>query len=173
MPPVDRLSRRTVMHSLAAAGALAAVPPAAAQPGAILTRAIPSSGEAIPAVGLGSWITFNVGNDPVARDACAEVMRAFFEAGGRMIDSSPMYGSSQNTIGYGLSKLRPSQLFSAEKVWISSGARGPGQIEESRRLWGVPRFDLLQVHNLLSWNEHLKTLLALKAAGQVRYVGIT
>jgi diketogulonate reductase-like aldo/keto reductase len=173
MPPVDRLSRRTVMHSLAAAGALAAVRPAAAQPGAILTRAIPSSGEAIPSVGLGSWITFNVGNDPVARDACAEVMRAFFEAGGRMIDSSPMYGSSQNTIGYGLSKLRPPQLFSAEKVWVSSGARGPGQIEESRRLWGVPRFDLLQVHNLLAWEEHLKTLLAMKASGQVRYVGIT
>jgi diketogulonate reductase-like aldo/keto reductase len=124
-------------------------------------------------VGLGTWITFNVGNDPVARDACAEVMRAFFEAGGRMIDSSPMYGSSQNTIGYGLSKLKPAQLFSAEKVWVSSGVRGPGQIEESRRLWGVPRFDLLQVHNLLAWEEHLKTLLAMKASGQVRYVGIT
>jgi diketogulonate reductase-like aldo/keto reductase len=173
MPTVRNPSRRTVVRSLAAAGLLARFEPSLAQEGAVLERAIPSSGEAIPAVGLGTWITFNVGNDPVARDACAEVMRAFFDAGGRMIDSSPMYGSSQNTIGYGLSKLEPAQLFSAEKVWISSGARGPGQIEESRRLWGVPRFDLLQVHNLLSWNEHLKTLLALKAAGQVRYVGIT
>ena len=128
----------------------------------------------MPVVGLGSWITFNVGDDPVARDACADVMRAFFEAGGRMIDSSPMYGSSQRVIGYGLDKLKqPAGLFSAEKVWISSGSRGPGQIEASRRYWGVPRFDLLQVHNLLSWEEHLKTLLAMKAAGQVRYVGIT
>ena len=128
----------------------------------------------MPVVGLGSWITFNVGEDPVARDACADVMRAFFEDGGRMIDSSPMYGSSQKVIGYGLDKLKqPESLFSAEKVWISSGSRGPGQIEASRRYWGVPRFDLLQVHNLLSWEEHLKTLFAMKAAGQVRYVGIT
>ena len=128
----------------------------------------------MPVVGLGSWITFNVGDDIVARDACAEVMRAFFEDGGRMIDSSPMYGSSQKVIGYGLDKLKqPPSLFSAEKVWISAGGRGPGQIEASRRYWGVPRFDLLQVHNLLSWDEHLRTLFAMKAAGQVRYVGIT
>jgi diketogulonate reductase-like aldo/keto reductase len=141
---------------------------------AILTRPIPSTGEVLPVVGLGSWITFNVGDDPAARDACAEVMRNFAEAGGKMIDSSPMYGSSQKVIGYGLDKLnRPPALFSAEKVWISSGGRGPGQIEASRRYWGVPRFDLLQVHNLLSWEEHLKTLLAMKAAGQLRYVGIT
>jgi diketogulonate reductase-like aldo/keto reductase len=147
---------------------------ASSQQRAILTRPIPSSGEGMPVVGLGSWITFNVGEDPVARDTCADVMRAFFEDGGRMIDSSPMYGSSQKVIGYGLAKLKqPEALFSAEKVWISSGGRGPGQIEASRRYWGVPRFDLLQVHNLLSWEEHLKTLLAMKAAGQVRYVGIT
>jgi diketogulonate reductase-like aldo/keto reductase len=125
-------------------------------------------------VGLGSWITFNVGDDIVARDACADVMRAFFADGGRLIDSSPMYGSSQKVVGYGLDKLKqPPGLFSAEKVWISSGGRGPGQIEASRRYWGVPRFDLLQVHNLLSWEEHLKTLFAMKAGGQVRYVGIT
>jgi diketogulonate reductase-like aldo/keto reductase len=145
-----------------------------AQRDPILTRPIPSSGEAMPVVGLGSWITFNVGNDRVARDACAEVMRNFFDAGGRMIDSSPMYGSSQEIIGYGLNKLgRPSRLFSAEKVWISSGARGSDQIEKSRQYWKVPRFDLLQVHNLLAWQEHLQTLSAMKAAGQLRYVGIT
>jgi diketogulonate reductase-like aldo/keto reductase len=144
------------------------------QRGPILTRPLPSSGEAMPVVGLGSWITFNVGNDRVARDACAEVMRGFFDAGGRMIDSSPMYGSSQEVIGYGLNKLgRPSRLFSADKVWIGSGARGRDQIERSRRYWNVPRFDLLQVHNLLAWEGHLPTLFAMKAAGQVRYVGIT
>jgi diketogulonate reductase-like aldo/keto reductase len=147
---------------------------ASAQPGGVLTKPIPSSGEALPLVGLGSWITFNVGDDPVARDACAQVMRAFFAAGGRMIDSSPMYGSSQKVIGYGFAKLdRPAGLFSADKVWISSGARGPAQIEASRRAWGIPRFDLLQVHNLLSWEQHLGTLLAMRAAGQLRYVGIT
>ena len=139
-----------------------------------LTRPIPSSGERLPVVGLGSWITFNVGDDPELRDECAAVMQAFFAAGGRLIDSSPMYGSSQETIGYGLRKLgRPPSLFSADKVWISSGSRGPEQIEDSRRHWRVPRFDLLQVHNLLAWEEHLPFLLQMKAEGQLRYVGIT
>ena len=91
-----------------------------------------------------------------------------------MINSSPMYGSSQPVIGYGLQKLgRPSALFSAEKVWTSSAAAGPAQIEQSRRFWGVPKFDLVQVHNLLAWKAHLQTLFEMKAAGAVRYVGIT
>jgi diketogulonate reductase-like aldo/keto reductase len=172
MPP---LSRRRLLRSFATgAAALLRPPVASAQPDRILTKPIPSSGEALPVVGLGSWITFNVGDDIVARDACTQVMSAFFAGGGRMIDSSPMYGSSQKVIGYGLDKLKvPSSLFSADKVWISSAARGPAQIETSRQSWGVPRFDLLQVHNLLSWEQHLRTLLAMKAAGQVRYVGIT
>jgi diketogulonate reductase-like aldo/keto reductase len=170
------LSRRTLLTSLAAAGAESALRPfaAAAERSPILTRTIPSSREALPVVGLGSWVTFNVGNDAAARDSCAEVMRAFFQDGGRLIDSSPMYGSSQETIGYGLNKLRkPSQLFAADKVWISSGASGPSQIEESLRRWGIPRFDLLQVHNLMSSEEHLRTLFAMKAAGKLRYVGVT
>jgi diketogulonate reductase-like aldo/keto reductase len=101
-------------------------------------------------------------------------MKAFFAAGGRMIDSSPMYGSSQPVIGYGLSRLPgPSRLFSADKVWTSSASGGPEQIEESRRHWRVQRFDLLQVHNLVAWEEHLPMLLAMKKAGRVRYVGIT
>src|ERR1043166_5427331 len=101
-------------------------------------------------------------------------MRALFAAGGRLIDSSPMYGSSQAVIGYGLTKLgRPSSLFAADKVWISSGAEGPEQMEQSRAYWGVRRFDLLQVHNLLAWEAHLPTLFAMKAAGRVRYVGVT
>jgi diketogulonate reductase-like aldo/keto reductase len=99
-------------------------------------------------------------------------MRAFFQEGGRLIDSSPMYGSSQEVIGYGLRKLgAPKQLFSADKVWTSSG--GAAQVEESRKRWGVSRFDLLEVHNLLSWEEHLPKLFEMKAAGKLRYVGIT
>jgi diketogulonate reductase-like aldo/keto reductase len=173
MPP---LSRRRLLRALAATGAAALLRPqlASSQQARVLSRPIPSTGEELPVVGLGSWITFNVGNDTIARDACAQVMRAFFDSGGRLIDSSPMYGSSQKVIGYGLTKLNgPPSLFSADKVWISSGARGPEQIEASRRFWGVPRFDLLQVHNLLSWEEHLRTLFAMKAAGRLRYVGIT
>jgi diketogulonate reductase-like aldo/keto reductase len=165
------LNRRTLLGSLAASAALR---PALAQEAPLLTRPIPSTGEALSVVGLGTWITFNVGEDEVARDQCAEVMGAFFEAGGRMVDSSPMYGSSQGVVGYGLRKLgETGGLFSADKVWISSGRRGPAQIETSRELWGIPRFDLLQVHNLLSWEEHLPTLHAMKAEGRLCYVGIT
>jgi len=175
-PYSPALSRRTLLASFAAAGAasvLRSLTPAAGR-SPILTRPIPSTGEKLPVVGLGSWITFNVGDDPAARDSCAEVMRAFFQSGGRLIDSSPMYGSSQEVIGYGLRKLgKPPQLFSADKVWTSSGAGGPAQIEESRRHWGVPRFDLLEVHNILSWEVHLQTLFAMKAAGRLRYVGVT
>ena len=176
--------RRVALRALAAMGTAAFLRPslattlattgAATQASPVITRRIPSSGEAIPVVGLGSWITFNVGNDSVARDACAQVMRNFFDAGGRMIDSSPMYGSSQQVIGYGLTKLdKTSEVFSADKVWTYSGSQGREQMETSRRYWNIKRFDLMQVHNLLSWEDHLPTLFEMKAAGQVRYVGIT
>ena len=171
-----RTTRRTFLRTSLAATAVAALSPIAlrAQQGSPARRSIPRTGEAMPVVGLGTWITFNVGGDPALRDECASVMAAFFEAGGRMIDSSPMYGSSQPVIGYGLEKLgRPAALFSAEKVWTSSAAAGPAQIEQSRRFWGVPKFDLVQVHNLLAWKAHLQTLFEMKAAGTARYVGIT
>ncbi|GAB3761099.1 aldo/keto reductase [Ramlibacter monticola] len=161
------MKRRTLLQW----GALAATGEAAAQPGPS-TRAIPSSGEAIPRVGLGTWITFNVGNDPPARAHCAQVMRAFFEAGGRLVDSSPMYGSSQGVVGDGLRALEAQQrVFSADKVWTASD--GAAQVETSRGLWQVPRFDLLQVHNLLAWEKQLPLLQKMKDEGRVRYVGIT
>jgi len=171
-----RTTRRTFVQAALAATAAATLLPISlhAQQKPPARRRIPSTGEEIPIVGLGSWITFNVGDDPVLRDECTDVMAAFFEAGGRMIDSSPMYGSSQPVIGYGLQKRgRPSALFSAEDVFTSSAAAGPPQIEQSRRFWGVPKFDLVQVHNLLTWKPHLQTLFQMKAAGAVRYVGIT
>jgi len=151
----------------------ASLAPGAPRP---LARAIPSTGELLPVIGLGSWITFNVGPDPVALDRCTEVVRAFLDSGCRMIDSSPMYGSAQDTIGHALARLGGDarrRAFAADKVWTGSGDRGPAQIEESRRRWGVERFDLLQVHNLLAWEAHLDTLFAMKSEGRVRYVGIT
>lgn len=166
------MKRRTLLlhlvPALASAGVLAQGAPAARP----LLRRIPSSGEEIPAVGLGSWITFNVGTDQPARTNCAEVMRNFFAAGGRLIDSSPMYGSSQGVIGEGLAQLGLGKpVFAADKVWTSSP--GQAQVEASRQLWRVPRFDLLQVHNLLAWERQLPLLQAMKAAGRLRYVGIT
>jgi aryl-alcohol dehydrogenase-like predicted oxidoreductase len=162
-PPFPLDSRRHALVALAALGAAASLPgvPHAQAPAASVAaaRPVPATGEPLPAVGLGSWITFNVGNDRGLREQCVAVMRAFFEGGGRMIDSSPMYGSAQDVIGAGLERLgRP---------------RGPRQIEDSRRLWRIARFDLLQVHNLLAWEEHLPTLVAMKREGRLRYVGIT
>ncbi len=167
------LDRRQLLASLGAAGAASMLPRLAqAESNTFLTRAIPSSGEQLPRVGLGSWRTFNVGDDPEAKDACAAVMRAFFAGGGRMVDSSPMYGSSQDTVGHGLKKLDAyKQVFSADKVWTTSG--GAAQLEESRKKWGIARFDLLQVHNLLSWQEHLPMLMDMKAQKRLRYIGIT
>jgi diketogulonate reductase-like aldo/keto reductase len=171
-----RSTRRSVLAAGVSLLASATLMPASlfARPVQVATRRIPSTGEAIPAVGLGTWITFNVGNDAVLRAESAAVMAAFFEAGGRVIDSSPMYGSSQDVIGHGLKKLgAPEGLFSAEKVWTSSAGNGPTQIERSRRYWGVPQFDLMQVHNLVAWQSHLPMLFDMKASGRLRYVGIS
>jgi diketogulonate reductase-like aldo/keto reductase len=167
-------TRRAVVQGLGIGMSLPLMPRAWGQAADLTTRVIPKSKEALPLVGLGTWITFNVGDDPVLMDECAAVIAAFFEGGGRMIDSSPMYGSSQPTIGYGLRKLgHPKRLFSAEKVWISDPGDGAAQIEASKEYWGVGKFDLMQVHNLVSWEEHLPALFDMKAAGRLRYVGIT
>jgi diketogulonate reductase-like aldo/keto reductase len=161
------MKRRTLLQCMPL-GLAGAAPAARSAP---LVRAIPSSGEAIPAVGLGTWITFNVGQDAAARAQCVQVMRAFLDAGGRVIDSSPMYGSSQGVVGEGLAKLGAGRAFCADKVWTSGD--GAAQAETSRRLWQVARFDLLQVHNLLAWERQLPLVLEMKARGQVRHVGIT
>ena len=162
------MKRRALLQLIPAGGAGAAF----GQAPRLFSKPIPSSGEAMPVVGLGTWITFNVGNDHQAREQCAEVVRRFASGGGRLIDSSPMYGSSQGVIGDALQKLgTPGRIFSAEKVWTS--APGAAQIEASRQLWRVPRFDLLQVHNLLDWQAQLPLLQAMKADGRLRYVGIT
>lgn len=170
------IARRTFLGTAAAAALSAGAPGwvSAAPSAQPATRPIPSSGERIPCVGLGSWITFNVGNDPVLLDECAGVIKAFAAGGGRMIDSSPMYGSSQATIGHGLAALDdPGAIFATDKVWTSDTGGGREQIEASRQAWRIPAFDLLQVHNLVAWEAHLATLFDMKAQGQLKYVGIT
>ncbi|WP_051496709.1 aldo/keto reductase [Halomonas sp. BC04] len=175
-PAPPALSRRRLLAGLLALAAGSALPPltARAESGEILTREVPVTGESLPLVGLGSWITFNVGNDPALLEACTAVMAAFFADGGRMIDSSPMYGSSQATIGHALAELDAvDRVYAADKIWTSSPSEGPSQVEASRHDWGVPRFDLLQVHNLVAWERNLETLQAMKAEGEIRHVGIT
>lgn len=174
LPSIERrrILKASLQTMLAAGGCAFAPPLLAQQQQPLVTRPIPSSGEQLPVVGLGSWITFNVGNDAQARAACTEVVKAFFAGGGRLIDSSPMYGSAQSVIGDALARLQhPQALFSADKVWTGSG--GAAQIEASRKLWRIPRFDLLQVHNLLAVDDHLPLLLRMKATKRLRYAGIT
>jgi diketogulonate reductase-like aldo/keto reductase len=175
-PLPDGLTRRASLASLAGLAVWSLGRPLSAQASATtpLMRTIPSSGETIPVVGLGSWITFNVGRDTAGLAASTDVIRAFLAGGGRMIDSSPMYGSAQATIGHALAALgRPRTVWSADKVWDGDPARGAAQMYTSRQRWGVERFDLMQVHNLLGWQAHLPRLFEMKAAGRLRYVGIS
>ena len=171
------MNRRRFIGMMGAGLGLTLLPPlsSAATSSARLLKLIPSSGERIPAIGMGTWITFNVGDDPVALAQRMAVLRRFFAEGGGMIDSSPMYGSAEAVLGRLLTRLggETTGLFTATKVRTSNGDRGPTEIEQSRRLWRVEGFDLLQVHNLLAWERHLETLFEMKAHGALRYVGIT
>jgi diketogulonate reductase-like aldo/keto reductase len=127
-----------------------------------------------PPVGLGTWLTFDVGPDADALARRAEVLRRFFEAGGGMIDSSPMYGRAEWVLGQLLPSVpHAGRLVAASKVWTPFEARGDGQLRQSLGLWGLPRFDVLLVHNLLNWRAHLKTLRRWKDEGRVRLVGVS
>jgi aryl-alcohol dehydrogenase-like predicted oxidoreductase len=125
-------------------------------------------------IGLGTWSTFDVGPDEAARAPRREVLRSFLAAGGRVIDSSPMYGRSEEVTGDLLADLpgapRP---FLATKIWTRGRAEGEAQAKESMRRMRTDRLDLLQIHNLLDWQVHLPTLRAMKAAGTIRYLGVT
>jgi diketogulonate reductase-like aldo/keto reductase len=138
-----------------------------------ITRAIPATGEALPAIGVGSWLTFNAPPDTAAATALVPVLGAFFERGGAMIDSSPMYGYSESVIGWMLRQVPHQRLFSATKIWTVGRTLGRMQFERSLELWGVRKLDLVHVHNLLDWETHLPTLREMKAAGRVRYIGVT
>lgn len=177
------MRRRDLLQSLPAIAGTSMLP-AAAQP-APLRRAIPKSGEQIGAVGLGTWLTFDVGDEVVERTRRLQVLQAFFAAGGGVIDSSPMYGRAERVLGDLLPQVdHAGRLFAATKVWTAFGRVGPAQMAESLRLWGKGadgrvagreprRFDLVQVHNLLAWPEHLTTLRAWKEQGRCRYIGVT
>jgi len=171
---MPRLTRRDFLASSAAAGMTAMLSMQPGRAATVRTKTIPATGEAVPAVGMGTWITFNVGEDIEARNQRTKVLRNFFTQGGGMIDSSPMYGSSEEVIGYGLDKLGAQPgLFSATKVWTPFGDDAREQVSTSERLWGIKPFDLMQIHNLVSWEAHLETLLKMKQQGRIRYIGVT
>lgn len=142
--------------------------------GGLRTKHYAGYDRTLPVIGMGTWRTFNVGNDPKLLDARAEVVKAFFELGGELIDSSPMYGSAPETIGHALQQLgTPDNLFAAEKVWSPAGGSTREQVAEQQAHWTVEQFDLVQVHNLADWREHLAVLREMKAEGKIRHIGIT
>ncbi|MDX1587768.1 MAG: aldo/keto reductase [Oleiphilaceae bacterium] len=171
------IRRRTLLRALAAGAAISALGPlgnAIAGEEQRLRKTIPGTDESVNVIGMGTWRTFNVGGDPQLRDQRTEVLRAFLEQGGEVVDSSPMYGSAQEVLGHAIEQLDAGdRVFAADKVWTSDGNATRQQASESASKWGLERFDLMQVHNLLEWEAHLETLQAMKAEGEVRYIGIT
>ena len=168
------MDRREALAFLGASAMAGLVPGAgAAAPESAATRPIPSSGERLPVVGMGTWITFDVAGNASAGSMRAAILADFFAAGGRLIDSSPMYGSSEQVLGERMPGNAAGRLFAASKVWTMGALAGKRQAEASRALWKVKRFDLLEVHNFLDWETHLPMLQAMKSEGRVRYVGVT
>ncbi len=140
----------------------------------MLTRPIPSTAEPLPVVGIGTWQTFDVGADRAALDQRREVLSILLEAGGKVIDSSPMYGRAEAVVGGLLSDMKAhGKAFLATKVWTSGEAAGIAQMQASLAKLQAPAIDLMQVHNLVDWRTHLKTLRAWKERGTFRYIGIT
>lgn len=170
-----RPSRRSLLRLLLASAPLAAgMRLVRAEEGRMTQRAIPGSGERIPVIGLGTWQTFDVGAGESDRAPLREVLRLFLEHGGRVVDSSPMYGRAESVVGdLAAESGVHERLFLATKVWTSGEAAGVRQMEESLKRLRAPRLDLMQVHNLLDWRTHLKTLRRRKEQGRVRYLGVT
>lgn len=170
------MTRRRFLKQLSsmAAVAMPGLAPLWAQAKTVPTlRPIPSTGEAIPAVGMGTWITFDEG-DGARKRQLSTVLREFFARGGKLIDTSPMYGLAEEVLG----ELLPGvdgyeNLFAATKVWINGKSAGVRQMQRSERRVGVKHFDLIQVHNLRDWQVHLDTLRQWKDEDLVRYIGVT
>lgn len=175
MDPQNRcdssLSRREAMWLIGSIAACPALALAAAEP---LQRAIPRTGEKLPALGLGTWQVLDVPAAGTGYAAATAALRSFLAGGGRVIDSSPMYGRSEERIGDILAGLRPSiRPFLATKIWARGRAAGKAQLAESHRLMRATTLDLVQVHNLQDLDAHLATLREAQQAGTVRYIGLT
>jgi len=160
---------------LARSQALPPTPPPTTKPPQRITmntRPIPRTKELLPTVGLGTWQAFDV--DAARRAPQVEVVKQFLAAGGRVIDSSPMYGRAEAVVGDVLTDLSATGTpFLATKVWTRGKREGVAQMEQSRRRMHAARIDLMQIHNLLDWQTHLPVLREMKQAGTIRYLGVT
>ncbi len=169
------MNRRATLRALGVlAAGLAAARPTGGQAMSLETRPIPRTGERIPIVGLGTWQSFDVPRDGPDRAAAGEALRTLVERGGKVVDSSPMYGAAEEAVGTLAAELGlGGKLFIATKVWTTGREAGIRQMEASLRKLRVERLDLMQVHNLVDTDAHLATLAAWKKEGRVRYLGVT
>jgi aryl-alcohol dehydrogenase-like predicted oxidoreductase len=165
---IDPVRRRLLTAALATSAGIATADEV------ILRRPVPSSGEQLPVIGMGTWLTFDIGHSAFDLARRRQVLEAFYARGGRVIDSSPMYGRAEAVLGELLSQLGSAdRAFAATKVWTSGRDAGVRQMEDSLKLWGLSRFDLMQIHNMVDWEVHLPTLTQWKAQGRIRYLGLT
>jgi aryl-alcohol dehydrogenase-like predicted oxidoreductase len=170
--PFRPLTRRALLGLMAGAAGTGGASAGMASP--VLARPIPATGETIPVVGLGTWRTFDVGAAEAERAPLRDVLRRFVELGGRVVDSSPMYGTAEAVVGDLAAALGVGdRLFLATKVWTSGREAGAAQMAQSLRRLRARRLDLMQIHNLLDWRTHLRTLRDEQQAGRLRYVGVT
>lgn len=171
------ISRRDMMKMLAASGAgilTNGFKLKSFYMNEMLKRKIPSTGESLPVVGLGTWQTFDAGSSETERNSLKEVLTLMKEKGGTVIDSSPMYGTSENVVGDLTAELKIAEhFFYATKVWITGKQQGIDQMNDSFRKMKRSKMDLMQIHNLVDWKTHLKTLRDWKDSGKIRYIGIT
>jgi aryl-alcohol dehydrogenase-like predicted oxidoreductase len=169
------MKRRSALSKISSLGAMALLPSLLPFPmQSIIKRKIGSSGEALPCVGLGTWQTFDVGENEKSRKPLREVLTTLVQSGASVIDSSPMYGSSEEVVGDLSQELKLNdKLFIATKVWTTGRDAGIAQMQNSFKLLRRQKIDLMQVHNLVDWQVHFKTLQAWKEEGKIRYIGLT
>ncbi len=173
-PSMTNPRRRALLQAAAAAPLLAAMPDARAAPANLITRPIPRSGERLPAIGIGTWQTFDVSAAGLPGTELQDTLRRFVELGGSVVDTSPMYGHAEAAVGTLAAALgNRASLFLATKVWTNGRAAGMRQMENSARLMKTRVIDLMQVHNLLDLKTHLPVLRDMKKSGHIRYLGIT
>lgn len=168
------ISRRTCLQNLTALGLTPLFGWEASSPTGIMKRPVPSTGEMLPVIGLGTWQTFDVGQSSVDLQLLRQVLKGFIEHGAAVIDSSPMYGTSEAVVGTLSTELAlNSKLFMATKVWTTGRQNGENQMNESFRLLKRDKIDLMQIHNLVDWKTQLGTLKKWKDEGRIKYIGIT
>jgi len=179
MRKTNKLSRREWMQLSVALGAGAILPNTLSaslmnQAADIRQRAIPGTKELLPIIGMGTWQTFDIGEGKEQRTQMRDILRAFYNRGGRVLDSSPMYGRSEDVLGDLTADLKLlGQFFMATKVWTSGANQGIQQMKSSMSKMRTQPMDLMQVHNLVDVKTHLRTLREWKAAGKIRYIGLT